>query len=128
MKIGQYRQFSMRNRMSVFSRPPEVTRGHERSKIKIFNIGQLTYQIEGNCTGNRMQPFLGPTEATKVTRGHQRSKIEKIQHRSNDLPKCRKLPKGPVRIKLKGQYIRTKLARRASILGLNWPRGLVHED
>ena len=129
MKIGPYRQFSIRNRVSLFSRLLEVTRGHERSKIenfqdrsndlsnrrklhdksnetifstvrghprspgvtegqtwKIFMIGQMTYQTDGNCTGNRMQPLLGPP---KITRGQRRS------------------------------HIRTKLARRATTRGTN---------
>jgi len=55
----------------------KVTGGHPRSpgvtkgqKSKIFKIGQMTYQIEGNCAGNRMQLFLVPL---KVTQGHQGS-------------------------------------------------------
>jgi len=78
MKIGPYSQFSIRNRMSLFSRPPKVTRGHERSNIDFFKIGQMTYQIEGNCMGNLMHSFLSPPE---VTQGHtifKKSKIFKI--------------------------------------------------
>ena len=47
-----------------YPRSPGVTKGQ---KSKIFKIGQMTYEIEGNCTGNRMQPFLVPSE---VTQGH----------------------------------------------------------
>ena len=54
-----------------------TTRGHPRSpgvtkgqKSKIFNICQMTYQMEGNFTGNLIQPFLAPFE---VTQGHQGS-------------------------------------------------------
>ena len=109
-------------------RSPRSTGVTKGQKSKNFNIGQMTYQIEGNCTGNRLQPFLAPR---KVTRGHQRSKIETIQHRSNDLPKCRKLAEGPVsqdQTGPKGQYMRIKLARRASTSGLNWPEGPVHQE
>ena len=125
-------------------RSPEVTRGQ---KLKFLKIGQMTYQIEGNCTGNRMQLFLTPPE---VTQGHPGSpKVKnrnKIQNRSNDLQNSRKLhrewnvtifcinqghsklarrastsepnwherPVDQAQTGPKGQYIRTKLARRAS--------------
>ena len=56
-----------------------TTRGHPRSpgvnegqKSKIFKIGQMTYQMEGNCTGNLIQPFLAPPE---VTQGHHGSPV-----------------------------------------------------
>ena len=55
-------------------RSPKVTKGQ---KSEIFKIGQMTYQIEENCTWNRMQPFLAPPE---VTQGYQRSpKVTKRQ-------------------------------------------------
>ena len=53
--------------LEVTHRSPGVTKGQ---KSKKFKIGQITYQIEGNCTGNLMQPFLEPPE---VTQGHQGS-------------------------------------------------------
>jgi len=63
--------------MSLSLGPHEVTQGHQGSRkltkgqnSKIFGIGQMTYQIEGNCTGNRMQQFVVPAEGTQ---GHQGS-------------------------------------------------------
>jgi len=58
-------QFLIGIRMSLLSRLPAVIKGQ---KSKIFKIGQMTYQIEGNYTGNRMQPLarLKYTVATKI--------------------------------------------------------------
>jgi len=39
-----------------------VTRGQ---KSKIFNIGQITYQNEGNSTGNLMHSFLAPPRSPR---------------------------------------------------------------
>ena len=52
-----------------------------------LNEGQMTYQIEGNCTLNRMQPFLLPPEVTQGQQGSPKVKNHKIPDRSNNLPK-----------------------------------------
>ena len=62
---------------------PKVTRGQ---KLKIFKIGQMAYQIEANCTGNRMQVFLAPPEVTQGHQGSPKVKNENFQDRSNGLP------------------------------------------
>ena len=131
-------------------RSPGVTKGQ---KSKIFNIGQMTYHIEGNCTGNRLQYIFGTTRGHQrslgVTEG-QKSKKFKIGQMTYQIEgNCKgnvMLPflvsqdqrasksrlnwtEGPVhqdQTGPKGHYIRTKLAGRASTSGSKWPEGPVH--
>ena len=91
-------------RSRLARRSPGVTEGQ---KSKLFEIGQRAYQIEANCTGNLMNSFLAPP---KDTQSHQGSPVQQD-------------PTGP-----KGQYNGTKLARRASKSGPNWPEGPVHHN
>jgi len=113
----------------------------------------MTYQIEGNCMGNWMQPFLVPRE---VTQGHQGSlkvknqqfsrwvkwptKLKEISggiewgHRRSNIQHFHdtKLTEiGIVHEDQTGpklQYGRTKLARRASTSGFNWPEVPVSQN
>ena len=108
LKIDQnswwpYTQFSISNRMSLFSRPPEVTRGHWRSKIKIQD------RLNDLPNGRKFHRESNPT-TIGTTRGHQGS--PKVKHRTFSL-----VP-----------YIRIKLYRRVSTTRANWPEGPVQQD
>ena len=89
----------------------------------------MTYQIEANCPGNRMQPFLVPPEVTKG----QKSKISNIgqltyQVEGNCTGNLMDSFLAPPKDTQGHQYSRTQLAQRASTLGPNWPAGPVQRD
>jgi len=71
---GEYDGHIFRS-LEVTQRSLGVTKGQ---KSKNFKIGQMTHQIEGNWTENRMQQFLAPPE---VTQGQQRS--PKVKNQKN---------------------------------------------
>ena len=97
----------------------------------------MTYQIERNCTGDRMQPFgiiRDYPRSSEVTKGHKRSKKFKIGQMTNQIEgNCtgdRMQQFFEVTQGHQGSHKVTKgqTTRWASTTGPNWPEGPVSQD
>ena len=112
-----------RNPMVTFSGHSGSPRGHQGSlnvkKSDFFKVGHVTFIWKGNFTRNPIGTFSGHTMShrglsrlRKVTSG--------VDWRGGPVSQDQTGPKG--------QYIRSRLARRASKSGTNWPDGPVHQN